>query len=310
MFSYQGSWRHLQATTFLLGVIAPTVIAISGSDRWTAITNTTAYNSLEPCNQECLLAVSMAISCWAYGCVCSSNDQRGNNVFDGYTNVTACARNKKCPGKDAASDAFQEICSVHFDPIPSGTATAPTAKSQSPTATPAFKGETFPRLSSQGGRTNDSLAENAVMIDLPGDSYTALNSSCLRWVFNGCKSKKDNAQNCRPKKPVDNTRAWTGLGAFMQCSTAECLCRYPKFDYSSERAFETAMEYCGAEPPTQEKPSQEMESMVNLMAGFCSDEGFVLTGSLLAVQGVARQRGKSYSLYLFLNAGVLNRFQA
>jgi hypothetical protein len=134
------------------------------------------------------------------------------------------------------------------------------------------------------------------MIDKPDGSYKALDS-CVRWVLNGCDSPKDNKDNCKPARPGNHGDIWTGLGAYLQCSTAECVCGGSRFFYSSQKLYERADLYCSIGFPYEGSDTNEaFQLTLGMLADYCSTEGFVLGKWIITLFGTKKETGEYQSL--------------
>ena len=73
-------------------------------------------------------------------------------------------------------------------------------------------------------------------------AYNALDA-CVRWVLNVCKGKGDTDANCHPHVGDDVQGKWRGLGAYLQCSTSECVCAADRFLHSTDKFYQQAYYY-------------------------------------------------------------------
>lgn len=111
------------------------------SASWTNVTTSTAlYQSLPPCAQACIYSVTDATICKAYDCVCAGSTPYSAFIV-GYTYISTCTIqmcNNNQTTRDAATNAFRDICAVVRDP--SSPPTTPTG-GPPPTSVPGAAGE-------------------------------------------------------------------------------------------------------------------------------------------------------------------------
>ncbi|RSL89758.1 hypothetical protein CEP51_001042 [Fusarium floridanum] len=286
--SQHGPSRYLQALLFFTLVFSTT--ALNSGETWSKAQTSSAYKNLPECARTCIAQVDNSLSCWSYGCVCSENTV-GKNFIDGANYVQKCVRDDCPKGSESvvnnALDVFQSICEVEYFEFSDST-TATVTATIAPTATPTFD------------------ASKVVMIDKPDGSYKALDS-CVRWVLNGCDSPKDNKDNCKPARPGNHGDIWTGLGAYLQCSTAECVCGGSRFFYSSQKLYERADLYCSIGFPYEgSDTNQAFQLTLGMLADYCSTEGFVLGKWIITLFGTKKETGMTQETKVAIGFGVLS----
>ncbi|KAK3367717.1 hypothetical protein B0H63DRAFT_515511 [Podospora didyma] len=147
------------------------------------------------------------------------------------------------------------------------------------------------------------LITKPVLIEKPDSSYNAL-SPCVRWVLNNCQSSKDNADSCHADRPGDHSKIWCGLGAYLQCETAECVCGGSKFFYSTQKLYERADLYCSIGFPCEGAASNPgFELTITMLADYCSAEGFVLGEWIVTLVGFQHETGMSQETKTSIGVG-------
>ncbi|KAK4230322.1 hypothetical protein QBC38DRAFT_39427 [Podospora fimiseda] len=290
---------HTKSLLYLLfqATLLCIVSGIRTDYKWSAVYNTSLYDTLPPCAQPCVAGVDAPLKCWSYGCVCSESSP-GANFVDGTKHIQQCVR-QACPqlGEAAvnnALNAFQSVCGV---PYFYGLGAAPGPVTSTLTATISL---------SMGPTQAPTPLNNPVIIDKPDNTYDKL-KPCVRWVINNCESPKDNPENCKPDKPGNHKDIWTGLGRYLQCSTAECVCGGTKFLYSLQKLYERADLYCSVGFPYQGADAQHNEgfkSTVKILADYCSTEGFIVEQWVVNVYGFEKEKGMSVETKTSIGVGV------
>ncbi len=142
------------------------------------------------------------------------------------------------------------------------------------------------------------IAAHPVIIDTPYVSYNALDP-CVRWVLNVCKGDGDIPDdNCKPHVREDYKGTWNGLGAYLRCSNAECVCATDKFLHSTDKFYQQADYFCNIGYPYQGKTPQENEAFINTMnmlADYCSSPeggGSIVDKWLATMYGQVRETGE------------------
>ncbi|KAK3353978.1 hypothetical protein B0T25DRAFT_455283 [Lasiosphaeria hispida] len=278
---------------FFLWTGARPTAAMDSSKKWSLYYETPDWNALSACAQPCVADVDDSLRCWSYGCVCSECTPGSNflNFLNGSKHIQKCVRDS-CPQFDElavndALDAFQSICSVSYFTAAGTAPVTITATVPAVVATPTFDGA------------------NPVLIDHPDSPYNEL-TPC-RWVLNNCESPKDNDQNCKPSKPGDHSKIWTGLGRYLQCSTAECICSDSKFFYSTQKLYERADLFCSIGFPYEgDENSPEFKRTIKMLADYCSAEGYILAEWIVTVVGFAEEAGMSTDTIVATVIGVIS----
>ncbi|KAM0426015.1 hypothetical protein ACHAPT_008644 [Fusarium lateritium] len=283
-------WPSWLLAVFSSLIFVVPVVAVNSGDTWSKAQSSSDYKALPECARTCIAQVDNNLSCWSYGCVCSENTV-GKNFIDGANYIQKCVRDDCPKGSEPvvnkALDVFQSICELSYFEFSDSTTETITA-TLAPTATPTFD------------------ASKVVMIDKPDDSYKALDS-CVRWVLNGCKSPKDNDDNCKPARPGDHSDIWTGLGAYLECSTAECVCGGSRFFYSTQKLYERADLYCSIGFPYQGSDNNEaFQLTLGMLADYCSKEGHMLGKWIVTLFGTKKEKGMSEETKVAVAFGVLS----
>ena len=112
-------------------------------------------------------------------------------------------------------------------------------------------------------------------------------------MLNNCESPLDTPENCKQPRPGDHSTIWTGLGRYLQCSTAECICGGSQFFYSLQKLYERADLYCSIGFPYQgSQTSNEFKNTIHMLVDYCSVEGFVLTEWVVEMVGHKKDNGR------------------
>ena len=288
------SFHIISILALLFRVVLAT--AIESREKWSEIYNSSSlYYELPKCAQDCVASVDNDLSGWSYGCVCSEKTL-GNNFINGTEYIRSCVH-RSCSESgeivaNNALNAFQSVCGLdYFDFNTTATVRATVTLTASPT--PTFDGKWTADLNLvQRYRVLKRPESNVIMIDTPDESYDALDP-CIRWVFNGCESPKDNSENCKPSRPGDHSEIWSGLGHYLRCSTTECVCGGSMFFYSTQKLYERADLYCSVGFPYDGNPNENFQLTIAMLANYCSSEGYVLGKWIVTLFGKVKKAGMS-----------------
>ncbi|KAI9857996.1 MAG: hypothetical protein M1813_007966 [Trichoglossum hirsutum] len=255
------------------------VLSAAGVDEgWFNVTYTDVYGSLAQCARDCVLNVNQVNDCYTYSCVCSENTG-GANFNDGVKNITECAKRSCSNSQDAdnAVIAFRDLC------IPLQ-ATRTSSASKTPTVSPRTSSLAVPSASATS-LTSSTLISIYL---IKSRKYSNLNA-CSKFCVNSCRNVNGavSESQCGSTNKPEGWEEYKGLANQLGCSSAECVCTSGAFNITFGKLYQTGVKYCNLLPSTADLPVPEYNRLQEVLADYCTDNGFRPDGWYLEVEGRA-----------------------
>ncbi|KAI9771222.1 MAG: hypothetical protein M1839_002843 [Geoglossum umbratile] len=103
--------------------------------------------------------------------------------------------------------------------------------------------------------------------DLPG---------CVKWCFSGCQENGTSTayEDCVRFVPSNASSNYPGFVIALGCATPRCICGSSQiYQRSVRKVYECALRYCQAALGDLDYQSPDVESIIQVVSGFCIEEG-------------------------------------
>jgi hypothetical protein len=92
---------------------------------------------------------------------------------------------------------------------------------------------------------------------------------------------------CGIVNQVEGWEEYMGLAAQLNCTNTSCLCSANQVGGTLKELNDDAVVLCSIKPATNITPSKESEDIINVLANYCNDNGYLLHEVVSTLDGLA-----------------------